>query len=163
MDINRDAVNGKSKRHVEKAIEKIYEHVLEDADQSERDKKTYLIGIISEVITIMQKPDNKELNAPILSEQKKDTDPDERVKENTKVVNDEDKESDIQASKAVAADDDQYIKINILREMGVLKKTSFLRKEFRVKGSLGEVVQKDKLAHVLLMHQIRQGIIRMRQ
>ena len=32
MDINRDAVNGKSKRHVEKAIEKIYEHVLEDAD-----------------------------------------------------------------------------------------------------------------------------------
>ena len=32
MDINRDAVNGKSQRHVEKAIEKIYEHVLEDAD-----------------------------------------------------------------------------------------------------------------------------------
>ena len=110
----------------------------------------------------MQKPDNKELNAPTLSEQKKDTDPDERVKENTKVVNDEDKESDIQASKAVAADDDQYIKINILRELGVLKKTSFLRKEFRVKGSIGEVVQKEKLAHVLLMHQIRQGIIRMR-
>ena len=46
--------------------------------------------------------------------------------------------------------------------MGVLKKTSFLRKEFRVKGSIGEVVQKEKLAHVLLMHQIRQGIIRMR-
>ena len=42
----------------------------------------------------MQKPDNKQLNTPTSSEQK---DPDERVQENTKVVNDGDKESDIQA------------------------------------------------------------------
>ena len=34
MGINRDVVNGKSKRHVKKIIEKIYEDVLEDADKS---------------------------------------------------------------------------------------------------------------------------------
>ena len=84
----------------------------------------------------MQKPDNKELNAPILSEQKKDTDPDpdERVKENTKVVNDEDKESDIQASKAVAADDDQYIKINIRTGNGCFKEDELSKERIPGKG-----------------------------
>ena len=47
MGFNRDAVNGKSKRHVKKIIEKIYEDVLGYADKSEQDKKTYLIGIIN--------------------------------------------------------------------------------------------------------------------
>ena len=62
MGINRDTANGKSKRHVRKIIEQIYEDVLQDADKSEQDKKTYLIGTINEVTTIMQKPDNKEFN-----------------------------------------------------------------------------------------------------
>ena len=84
MGINRDALNDKSTRYVKKVIEKVYEDVLEDADKSEQDKKTCLIGIINEVTTIIQKPDNKELNAPISSEQKRDTDLDERVKGNTK-------------------------------------------------------------------------------
>ena len=52
MGINHDALNGKSKRHVKKVIEKIYKDVLEDADKSEQDKKTYLIGIINEVTTM---------------------------------------------------------------------------------------------------------------
>ena len=97
MGINRDAVNAKSKRHVKKNIEKIYKDVLEDAEKSEQDKKTNLIGIINEVTTIMQKLDNKELKAPTSSEQKKDADPDERAKENIKVVNHGNEESDIQA------------------------------------------------------------------
>ena len=62
MGINRDAVNGKSKRHVRKIIEQIYEDVLQDVDKSEQDKKRYLIGTINKVTTIMQKHDNKELN-----------------------------------------------------------------------------------------------------
>ena len=53
MGINRDAVNAKSKWHVKKIIEKIYKDVLEDAEKSEQDKKTNLIGIINEVTTIM--------------------------------------------------------------------------------------------------------------
>ena len=61
MGINRDALNGKSKLHAKKIIEKIYEDVLEDADKSEQDKKTYLIGIINEVTTLIQKLDNKNL------------------------------------------------------------------------------------------------------
>ena len=158
MGINRDAVNGKSKQHVKKNIEKIYEDVLEDADKSEQDKKTYLTGIINEVTTIMPKADNKELNATTSSEQKEDTDPDERVKENTKVVNDGDKESGIQAGKAVADDDQEGEgKMNILRELDVLKKTSLLRKEFRVKGSIGEAGQKGKLTYVSLMHKINEA------
>ena len=115
-------------------MKKIYEDVLEDADKSEQDKKTYLIGIVNEVTTIMSKHDNKKLNTPTSSEQKKDTDPDERVKENTKVVNDGGKESDIQAGKAVADNDQEgESKMKILRELGVLKKTSLLRK-FSGKG-----------------------------
>ena len=158
MGINRDTMNGKSKRHVKKIIEKIYEDVLEDADKLEQDKKTYLIGIINEVTTIMPKPDNEELNTTTSSEQKEDTDPDDRVKENTKVVNDGDKESDIQAGKAVADDNQEGEgKINILRELGVLKKTSLPRKEFRVKGSIGEASQKEKLTYMSLMHQISEA------
>ena len=61
----------------------------------------------------MQKPDNKQLNTPTSSEQK---DPDERVQENTKVVNDGDKESDIQADKPVSVDDQEGEgKMNTLR------------------------------------------------
>ena len=158
MGINRDVVNGKSKRHVKKIIEKIYEDVLEDVDKSEQDKKTYLIDIINEVTIIMPKSDNKELNTTTSSEQKEDTDPEERVKENTKVVNDGDKESDIQVGKAVADDDQEGEgKINILRELGVLKKTSLLRKAFRVKGSIGEAGHKEKLTYVSLMHQINEA------
>ena len=55
----------------------------------------------------MQKPDNKELYAKRSSEQKEDADPDERVKENTKVVSGGDKESDIHAGKEVADDDQE--------------------------------------------------------
>ena len=145
MGINRETVNGISKRQVKKMIEKIYEDVLEDVDKSEQDKKTYLISIINEVTTIMPKPDNKQRNAPVTSEQKKDTDPDDRVKENTKVVNDGDKESEGEG------------KMNILRELGVLKKTSLLRKEFRVKGSIGEAGQKEKHTYVSLMHQLNEA------
>ena len=53
MEINRVTVNAKSKRHIKKIIEKTNEDVMEDADKSEQDKKTYLIGIINEVTTVM--------------------------------------------------------------------------------------------------------------
>ena len=97
MGINLNAVNAKSKRYVKKIIEKIYKDVSEDADKSEQEKKTYLIGIINELKAIMPKP-NK-VNTPTSSELKDYRDPDESVKDNIKVVNDGDKESDIQPSK----------------------------------------------------------------
>ena len=116
------------------------------SDKSEEDKRTYLISNINEVWTIMTKLDNKQLNTSTSNEQKWEADPDERVKENTKVVHDGDKESDIQAGKAVADDDQEGEgKMNILQELGVLKKTSLLRKEFWVKGSIREAGQKEKL------------------
>ena len=71
------------------------------------------------------------------------------------MVNDADQESDIQV--AVTEDDqDGEGKMNILREMSVLK-TSLLKKKFRVKGSIGEAGQKEKLTHVYLMHQINEA------
>ena len=97
MGINLNAVNAKSKRYVKKIIEKIYKDVSEDADKSEQEKKTYLIGIINELKAIMPKP-NK-VNTPTSSALKDYRDPDESVKDNIKVVNDGDKESDIQPSK----------------------------------------------------------------
>ena len=133
-----ESVNGKSKRHVKKIIEEIYEDVLSNVDKSEQDKETQMIGVINEVTTIMPKSENEQLNIPTSNEQKEDTDPDERVEEKTKVVNDGDKESDIQAGKAVADNNQEgEDKMNTLQVFGVLKKTSLLRKEFRVKGVLG--------------------------
>ena len=106
----------------------------------------------------MTKLDNKQLNTSTSNEQKWEADPDERVKENTKVVHDGDKESDIQAGKAVADDDQEGEgKMNILQELGVLKKTSLLRKEFWVKGSIREAGQKEKLMYVSLMQQINKA------
>ena len=106
MGINRDAVNAKSKGDVKKIIETVQKYVLEDADKSEQDKKTYLIGIINEVTTIMPKSDTKQHNTPKSNEHKDDDeDPDVRIKKSTKIVNDWDKESSIQDGEAVADDD----------------------------------------------------------
>ena len=59
------------------------------------------------------------------------------------MFNDGDKQSDIQAGKTVADNDQEGEgKTNILRELSVLKKMNLLRKEFRVKGSIGEADQK---------------------
>lgn len=58
MGTNRDAVNAKSKWHVEKIIENVYENVLENAYKSEQGKKTYLLDIINELTTILLKHDN---------------------------------------------------------------------------------------------------------
>ena len=114
---------------MKRVIETIYEDVLEGTDQSGQDKKTYLIGIVNEVTTIMPKLDNKQLNTPTLSKHNEDTDPDGKVKKNAKVVNGGDKNSDIQAVKAVADGDQKGDgKLNILRELGVSKKTSLLKK-----------------------------------
>ena len=121
-------------------------------------KKTYLIGIINEVTTNIPKPDNKEPNAPTSSEQKESADPDKRVKENTKMVNDGDKRSDIEAGNVVVdGDQEGEGKMNILWELDVLKKMSLLRKEFQVKESIGEASQKEKLTYVSLVHQINQA------
>ena len=144
MGINRDAVNAKSKGDVKKIIETVQKYVLEDADKSEQDKKTYLIGIINEVTTIMPKSDTKQHNTPKQNEHKDDDeDPDVRIKKSTKIVNDWDKESSIQGGEAVADDDQEgESKMNILWEQGVLKKMSLLRKKFRVNGSIVETGQK---------------------
>ena len=62
------------------------------------------------------------------------------------------------SGKAITYDDQEGEgKMNTLRELGVLKKTSLLRKEFRVKGSIAEASQKEKLTYVSLMHQINEA------
>ena len=74
------------------------------------------------------------------------------------MVNDGDQESDIQADKAVADDDQKGEgKMDILRELGILKKMNLLRKEFRVKRSIEEAGQKEKTHVCVLMHQINEA------
>ena len=74
------------------------------------------------------------------------------------MVNDGNKESNIQADKVVADDDqERKAKMNILWEFGDLKKTSLLREEFWVKGSIGEAGEKEKLTYVSLMHEINEA------
>ena len=74
------------------------------------------------------------------------------------MVNDGDRESDTQASKAVVDDDQEGDgKMNVLRELIVLKTMSLPRKEFRVKGSIEEPGQKEKLTYMSLMHQINKA------
>ena len=67
------------------------------------------------------------------------------------MVNDGDKESDIEAGKVVTDDGQEGEgKMNILRELGVLKKTGFLRKEFQVKGCVGRQFRKKNSRMCLL-------------
>ena len=47
-------------------------------------------------------------------------------------------------------------KFSLLRELGVLKKTSLLQKDFKIKGQIGEVGQREEISHVSLMHQINE-------
>ena len=42
-------------------------------------------------------------------------------------------------------------------ELGVLKKTSLIRKNFKIKGQIGEVGQRDKISFVSVMHQINEA------
>ena len=63
----------------------------------------------------------------------------EKSKGKYKGVNDGDRESEIQADKSVADDDQESEgKMNILRELNVLKKTSLLREEFQVNWGYSE-------------------------
>ena len=140
MGINRDAVKRKSKRRVKKTIEKIYKDVLEEGNKPEQDKKKYLIGIINEVTKIMQKSDNKKLRII-----KKNTESDERIKESTKVVNNGIKKV---IFKLVKQSHMMIKRVKVkwisyfMQELGVLKKTSLLRKEFWFKGSIGRQTRK---------------------
>ena len=53
--------------------------------------------------------------------------------------------------------DDGEGNVSLLRELGVLKKTSLLRKDFKIKDQIGEVGQRDKISYVSLMHQINEA------
>ena len=48
-------------------------------------------------------------------------------------------------------------KMNVLWESSVLKKTSLLRKEFRLKGNVGYAGQKEPLTYLSFMHQINEA------
>ena len=58
------------------------------------------------------------------------------------------------AMPALENTDDSEGNVSLLRELGVLKKTRLLQKDFKIKVQIGEVGQKDKISHVSLMHQI---------
>ena len=74
------------------------------------------------------------------------------------MFNDWYKESGIQAGKAVAGvDQEGEGKMNVIQELGVFKKTTLLRKEFRVKEIIGEAGQKENLTYVSFIHQINEA------
>ena len=58
---------------------------------------------------------------------------------------------------AVEDTDDGEGNASVLRELGVLKKTSLLRKDFKIKGQIHEVGQRNKISYVSLMHQINEA------
>ena len=53
--------------------------------------------------------------------------------------------------------DDEEGNVSLLRELGVLKKTSLLRKDFKIKGQIREGGQRNKISYVSLMHQINEA------
>ena len=154
MGINREAVSSKSKRTVKKLIEKVYEDVVEDDDKTDQEKKAYLIEIINEVATIA-KSDPEVVKSNLLGNGIDGID-----KNVGNVGSDGKMESDGHVAtekEAAGADVEGEGKTDLLRELGILKKTSLLRKEFRVKGSIGDAGQKEKLTYVSLMHQINEA------
>ena len=53
--------------------------------------------------------------------------------------------------------DDGKGNVSLLRELGVLKKTSQLRKDFKIKGRIGDIGQRRKISYVSLMHQVNEA------
>ena len=118
IGITCDAVNVRSNRHVKKIL-RIFTKMHRRMHINQKRIRKH-ISLVKWSNNNYPKADNKQLNIPTLIEEKDDRDPDERIKEITKVVNDGDKESDIEAGKSVTDDGQEGEgKMNILRELGV--------------------------------------------
>ena len=157
-------------RQIKKKITEKYEEIMDEENTPEDKKKESLINIIDDITVITSQ--KQKLNET----EEDDCDEQDRLDPSWKLtpavrsrlllhdVDNNDDDSDV-TTKSNHRNDrgcthhqgtDATGKKS-LYDWGVMDKTSLLRREFRVKGQIGEVGQKDKLSYISLMHQISEA------
>jgi len=135
LNIHGVEVEGKKKRHVKSIITKYYESILDEVKEEE-EIKTDLLNIIT---LINNNTTNKEQD-----EQKQVED--EQHKDVNKVI----ATTSTDDSSSSSRTNENAGNINpLLRELGLLKKTSLLRRDLKIRGQIGEAGQKDKISYVV--------------
>ena len=141
--ITEEGFEAANRRNLNRWIRNIVEEKVDDGDAEDEAKKKYLLDILKsfENLTIndASRSNTDELNQlqPI-TPKKLDT----REKYVVPMLEDT---------------NDGEGNVSLLRELGMLKKTSLLRKDFKIKGQIGEVGEKEKISYVSLMHQINEA------
>ena len=127
---------GENVRSTKRVVVKAYEGICDDEEMSVDEKKKIIMDLIDQLHTEAKKKEKDAAN-------------DSDVEEN--------KDKDKDTKKKLLKDHDEGKRDFFLREFDVLKKTSLLRKELKIKGQIGEASQKDKLSYISLMHQINEA------
>ena len=143
VGLQKKDVEAASRRNLKRWIGNIVEEKVDDGDAEDEAKKKYLLDMLKSLknLTINDvsgsNNDESELAA---------TDNTNKIDTKEKCV-----------MPALQDTDDEEGNVSLLRELGVLKKTSLLRKDFKIKGQIGEIGQRDKISHVSPVHQINEA------
>ena len=113
-------------------ITKLYEGHIEDLENTKEEKKKLLLEIIDTINHYKTQKNSKNTEQHVQNES------------NTELP-----KTDTKIEEAGGGN------LNLLRELGLLGKTGLLRKEFKIRGQVGEAGQKGTLSYISLMHQIK--------
>ena len=139
LGIHKAELTGKTRRNKIQIVQKTFSEIEEDEDKTVEEKKDLLHGILE--------------SCKLLQKEK------EGVKESVEGVKKSDegvKKGDDGHPPKVKLDDYPGKTDFTLTELG-LSNASILRKDFRIRGQIGESGQKDKLGWVSLKHQIKEA------
>ena len=143
VGLQKKDVEAAIRRNLKRWIRNIVEEKVDDGDPEDEAKKKYLLDILKSME-----------NLTINNLSGSNTDESESATaNNTNKIDRREK----YVMPALEDTDDREGNISLLRELGVLKKTSLLRKDFKIKSQLVEVGQRDKISYVSLMHQINEA------
>ena len=143
VGLQKKDVEAASRRNLKRWIRNIVEEKVDDGDAEYEARKEYLLDMLKslESLTIndVSGSNNDESEAA--------------AADNTDKVNAREK----YVMPALEDTDNGEGNVSVLRELGVLKKTSLLRKDFKIKGQIREGGQRNKISYVSLMHQINEA------
>ena len=148
LNVKNEAEKEESIVILKRIVVKAYEHIYDDADRTLEDKKKLFMDMIEAINSFKDKDEvagDKE-KAAVVEDQVPVVDAEEEE------VNADSTTTKMLLKKPTSGKRDTFNSYESL-----LKKTSLLRKELKLRGQIGEPSQKDKLSYVSLMHQIEEA------
>ena len=142
VGLQKKDVEAANRRNLKRWIRNIVEEKVDDGDAEDEAKKKYLLDMLKSL-------ENLTINDVSGSNADES---ESAATNNTNKMDTREK----YVMPALEDTDDGESNVSLLRELGILKKTSLLRKEFKIKSQIGEVVQGDKISYVSFMHQINE-------